>query len=150
MEDEDLRTDLPPPKLPATQNVCHIVVHAIDEEEVPSLETLAEDGHLTEATTGATAREENSSRSFGLDEHLGTHLNARPKLSCDVAKEPILRNAETGVFVECLDEKLTVPKRDSTVGESGRADLAGEGTLNATELVLEILCPERLLEMIKA
>jgi hypothetical protein len=150
LEDEDFRTNLPPSKLPAAQNVCHIVVHAVDEEEVPSLEPLAKDGHLAEATTGATAREENSSRSLSLDKHLGAHLNARPKLSRDVAEEPILGDAETGVFVECLDEKLTVPKRNSTVGESGRTDLTSEGTLDTAELVFEILCSEVLLVTIKA
>jgi hypothetical protein len=56
-----------------------------------------------------------------------------------VAKEPILRDAEARVFMECLDEKIAVPKRNSTVGERGRTDLASKCTLDTAELVLEIL-----------
>jgi hypothetical protein len=150
LEDKDLCTNLPPAELPATQDVCHIVVHAVDEEEVPSLESLAKDSHLAETTTGTTTREENSSRGLGLDEHLGAHLDTRPELACDVTKEPILGDTEARMFVECLDEKLTVPKRDSTVREGGRTNLTGEGTLDTTELVFEILCSGMLLEMIGA
>jgi hypothetical protein len=150
LEDKDLRTNLPPSELPATQDVCHIVVHAVDEEKVPSLEPLAKDSHLAEATTGTTTGEENSSRGLGLDEHLGAHLDTRSELACDVTEEPILRDTEARVFVECLDEKLTVPKRDSTVGEGGRTNLTGEGTLDTTEFVFEILCSVMLLEMIGA
>lgn len=55
LEDEDLCTNFPPTELPATENVCHVVPHAVDEEEVPALEALFEDGHLAE-TTASTAR----------------------------------------------------------------------------------------------
>jgi hypothetical protein len=40
LEHEDLSTDLPPTQLPATEDVCHVVVHAVDKEKVPTLETL--------------------------------------------------------------------------------------------------------------
>ena len=90
MEDKDLSANLPPAELPVAEDVGHVVVHAVDEEEVPALETLREDGHFTEATTRAAAGEEDSSGGLGLDKDLRTHLDTRTKLASDVAEEPIL------------------------------------------------------------
>ena len=135
LEDEDLRTNLPPAELPATENVGHVVVHAVDEEEVPALEALRKDGHFTEATTRTATSDEDSSGSLGLDENVGAHLDARSELTGNVTEEPIFRYTESGMFVESLDEEFAVPEGDGTVGEGGRADLASKFTLNTTELV---------------
>lgn len=139
LEDENLCSNLPPAQLPATEDVGHVVVHAVYEEEVPALEALGEDGHFAEAAARAAAGEEDGSGSFRLDKDLRAHFDARPKLAGDVAKEPVLGDTEAGVFVECLDEEFAVPQGDGAVGERRRANLAGEFTLDTAELVLEIL-----------
>lgn len=139
MEDEDLCANLPPAELPATEDIGHVVVHSVDEEEVPSLEALREDGHLAETTTRATARDEDSGRCFGFDEYLRAHLDATSEFAGNVTEEPIFRDTETGVFVESLDEEFAVPKGDSTVGEGGRTNLTSKLALDTTELVFEIL-----------
>lgn len=90
LEDKDLSANLPPAELPVAEDVGHVVVHAVDEEEVPALETLREDGHFTEATARAAASEEDGSGGLGLDENLRAHLDARTKLAGDVTEEPIL------------------------------------------------------------
>jgi len=104
LKDEDLCTNFPPTELPATENVCHVVPHAVDEEEVPALETLRENGHLTETTTGATARDENSGRCFGFNKDLRAHLDATSKLAGYMTKEPVFGHTEAGVFMEGLDK----------------------------------------------
>jgi len=139
LEDEDLCANLPPAELPATKDVGHVVVHSVDEEEVPALEALREDGHLTETTTGATTRDEDSGRGFSLDEDLRAHLDATSEFAGNVTEEPIFRDTETGMFVESLDEEFAVPEGDGTVGEGGRTNLASKLALDTTELVFEIL-----------
>jgi hypothetical protein len=104
LENEDLCANLPPAELPATKNVCHVVVHAVDKEEVPALETLRENSHFAETTTRATTRDEDGGRCFSLNEDLRAHLDATSKLTSNVTKEPVLRYTEARVFVESLDE----------------------------------------------
>jgi len=139
LENKDLGANLPPPKLPATEYVGHVVVHSVYEEEVPPLETLAEDCHFTEAATRATAGDEDCSRGFRFDKDVRAHLDSRSQFAGYVAKEPILGNAEARVLVKSVDEEFAVPERDGTVGESRRSNLAGKLALDATELVLKIL-----------
>lgn len=139
MENEDFSAKFPPPKLPATEDIRHIEIHAVDKKEIPTLEALAEDGHFTETTTRAATGEEHCCRGFGFDEDLRAHRDSGSKLTGYVAKEPIFRHTETGVLVERLHEKLAIPKSDGTVGECGRADLSSKLTLDTAELVLEIL-----------
>ena len=139
MEDKDLGADFPPPELPATEYVGHIVIHSVYEEEVPSLETLAEDCHFTEAATRAATGDEDCSRSFCLNKDVRAHLDARSQFAGYVAKEPILGNAKARMLVESLDEEFAVPERDGTVGEGRGSNFAGKLALNATEFVLKIL-----------
>ena len=139
LEHEDLSTNLPPPELPAAEDVGHVVVHAVYEEEVPPLEALGEDCHFSEAAARAATGDKDSCRRFGLDEHMGAHLDAASEFPGDVAKEPILGDTETRMLVEGLDEEFAVPERDGTMGESGGTDLTSELSLNTAELVLQIL-----------
>ena len=145
MENEDFSANLPPTEFPASEDVREIKPHAVDEEEIPTLEALAKDSHFTETTTRATAREEHSGRGLGLDEDLRTHLDAGAELASYVTEEPILRDTEARMLMECLDEQLAVPQSDSAVRESSRTDATSEVALNTAQLVFEIL---RLLAVI--
>jgi hypothetical protein len=40
LEHENFSTDFPPTQLPATEDVCHVVIHPVYKEEVPTFETL--------------------------------------------------------------------------------------------------------------
>jgi hypothetical protein len=98
LEDEDLRTNLPESELPGTKDVSHVVEHTVHEEEVPAIEALTEDCHLTEAAPTATG-EENRGRRFGLDEDRATHGYAASEFAGSVAKEPILGDGEAASVV---------------------------------------------------
>ena len=67
LEHEDLCANLPESQPPASKDILHVIPHAVDEKEIPSLEALLEDGHLAEATTSPAAREEDSAGGLGLD-----------------------------------------------------------------------------------
>lgn len=109
MENEDLGTNLPPTKLPREEDIPKIVEHAVNEEEVPSQESLFEDGHLAESTTVASVAEEYRIWCFGLDEHGRTHLDTAAEPATTMSEEPILGNGEARVVVERFDEEGTVP-----------------------------------------
>jgi hypothetical protein len=89
LENKNLRADLPKAKLPGEQYVRHIVPHAVDEEEVPSLEALAVDCHLTKPASRPSPREENRRRGFRFDKYVRSHLDARSEFPSDMAKKPI-------------------------------------------------------------
>lgn len=55
LEDEQFRANIPNPGLPGSQDVCHVVVHAVHEEEVPPVEALLEDCHLTKTAARSSA-----------------------------------------------------------------------------------------------
>ena len=57
-----------------------------------------------------------------------------------MAEEPVLADREAGVLLEGLDEEFAVPDRDCAVREGGAADDAGEDSLEAGELVFDVLC----------
>lgn len=139
LEDKDLGANLPPAQVPALDDVLHVVVHAVDEEEVPAHEALTEDGHFTKTAAAATTAEEDGAGGFGLDKDGGAHDDTATETTATVTKEPILRDRVTRVIVEGLDEELAVPERNGAVRESSTADLAGKGTLETRQLVLEIL-----------
>jgi hypothetical protein len=67
LEHEYFRTDLPPTKFPARENVREVIPHSIHEEEVPSLEALLEYRHLAKAAAGTTTREEDGRGSLCLN-----------------------------------------------------------------------------------
>jgi hypothetical protein len=139
LEYEYLRTDLPPAQLPAGKDIRPVVPHAVDKEEVPSLETLREDSHFTETASGAAAGDKDSSGCLGLDENTRAHLDAAPELPRDVAKEPVFRYIEPRMLMESLDQQVTVPQGDGAVWECRGADATGELALKTTEFILKIL-----------
>ena len=98
LEDEEFRTNLPEPKFPGEEDISHVIEHAVDEEEVPSVEALTEDGHLAEAAAAA-AREEDRGRRFRFHKDRSAHRNATSELSSCVAKEPIFRDRESKMTV---------------------------------------------------
>jgi hypothetical protein len=110
LEHTQLRAKLPPPKLPTPQDILEIIVHANDEEEIPPLESLLEDSHLSKSTTAATAAEETRSRCLSLDKDLRAHGNPSTQTTARIAEEPVLRYGETGVLMECLLQKLDIPQ----------------------------------------
>ena len=98
LEDEEFRTNLPEPKFPGEEDISHVIEHAVDEEEVPSVEALTEDGHLAEAAAAA-AREEDRGRRFRFHKDRSAHRNATSEFSSCVAKEPIFRDRESEITV---------------------------------------------------
>lgn len=117
-----------------------VVVHTVDEEEVPTQETLLEDCHLTKTASGAARAEEDGRRSFSLDEDRSGHLCTASELASNVSEEPVLRHTESRMLAESLDEELSVPEGDGTMRESGRTNLTSKCTLDTRNLVFQILC----------
>ena len=118
LEDEEFGTNLPEPKLPGEEDVGHVVEHAVDEEEVPSVKALTEDGHLAEAATAA-AREKDGGRRFCFYEDGGAHGDATSKFSGRVAKEPIFRDRESRRMIStCAGEDMV--SAGLTQGECGK------------------------------
>ena len=74
LEDEEFGANPPDPEFPGEEDVSHVVVHSIDEEEVPSVKALAKDGHLAK-TAAAAAREENRGRCLRLHEDGSAHCD---------------------------------------------------------------------------
>jgi len=117
-----------------------IVVHSIDEKEIPAEEALLEDSHLTKATSFAARAEEDGVRSLGFDKDRGGHLSAAAKLASNMSKEPVLRYAESRMLVECLDKEVSVPERNGAMWKGGTTDLACKCALNTRDFVFQILC----------
>lgn len=121
-----LRSNFPKAELPAEEDICEVVVASIDEEEIPSLETLLEHRHLTEAASCAAAGKEQRRWCFCLNEDGGRHGDARAVLACNMTEEPILAHAETRVLFECLNQELSVPENNCAVRKGSASDLARE------------------------
>ena len=106
LENEEFSTNLPESEFPGKQDVSHVVVHSVDEEEIPSVKALTKNGHLTEAAA-ATAREEDGGGCFCLYEDGSAHRNTTSEFSSCMAEEPIFRDRESGMRVsKCARESL--------------------------------------------
>jgi hypothetical protein len=72
-------------------------------------------GHFPKSSSSTSTRDKYRCRSFSLDKYLRTHLDATTEFSSYVAKEPVFGNAETGVLMKGLDEKLSIPQGNGAV-----------------------------------
>lgn len=110
LKDAKFSPNFPPAELPARENILEVVVHSNDKEEIPSLESLLEDSHLTESTTTPTSADKDRRGGFSLDEDLRAHGDTATETTTRITEEPVLRYRETRMFMESLFQELDIPQ----------------------------------------
>jgi hypothetical protein len=73
----------------------HVVEHSIDKEEIPAVEPLLENSHLSESASCSSAGEEHCTWCLGFYENGTAHRDTAAELASCMAEEPILRNGES-------------------------------------------------------
>lgn len=112
-----------------------IVVHSVDKEEIPPVESLFEDSHLAKSTSFAARAKEDGIRSLRLDEDRCRHLGTTSELASNMPKEPVFRHTKSRMLAKSLNKERSVPKRDGAMWKGRATNLASKCTLDTRNLI---------------